>query len=83
MESENRIKIRNFIVEKFPGIDFADGDDIFALGFATSLFAMQLVMFVERSFGLEISNEDLEMSNFRSVDALVALVERSLAARAA
>ena len=29
-------------------------DDIFALGFANSLFAMQLVAFVERQFGIEI-----------------------------
>ncbi len=82
MSPEIRAEIRNFIAGKFPGIDFADSDDIFALGFATSLFAMQLVMFVEKSFGLEVSNEDLEMSNFRSVDALVALVERSLTAAA-
>lgn len=82
MAPETRTEIRNFIVGKFPGIDFTDGDDIFALGFATSLFAMQLVMFVEKAFDLEISNEDLEMSNFRSVDALAALVERSLTAAA-
>jgi methoxymalonate biosynthesis acyl carrier protein len=72
-----RGQIRGFIAGKFPGIDFADGDDIFALGFATSLFAMQLVMFVEKIFGFEIGNEDLEMSNFRSVDAMVALVGRA------
>lgn len=82
MSHEIRAEIRDFIVEKFPGVDFSDSDDIFALGFATSLFAMQLVMFVEKSFGLEVSNEDLEMSNFRSVDAMAALVERSLAAAA-
>jgi methoxymalonate biosynthesis acyl carrier protein len=72
-----RGQIRGFIAGKFPGSDFADGDDIFALGFATSLFAMQLVMFVEKIFGFEIGNEDLEMGNFRSVDAMVALVERA------
>ncbi|HWC81166.1 MAG TPA: phosphopantetheine-binding protein [Pseudonocardiaceae bacterium] len=75
-----RAEIRGFIAEKFPGVEFADGDDIFALGFATSLFAMQLVMFVEKGFGFEVTNEDLEMANFRSVDAMVALVQRSLAA---
>jgi methoxymalonate biosynthesis acyl carrier protein len=75
-----RAEIRAFIAGKFPGIDFADEDDIFALGFATSLFAMQLVMFVEKNFGFEIGNEDLEMANFRSVDAMAALVRRSQAA---
>ena len=82
MSPEIRAEIRNFIVGKFPGVDFSDSEDIFALGFATSLFAMQMVMFVEKNFGLVVSNEDLEMSNFRSVDAMTALVERSLSAAA-
>lgn len=82
MAPDSRTEIRNFIVGKFPSIDFVDSDDIFALGFVTSLFAMQLVMFLEKTFGLEISNDDLEMANFRSVDAMVALVDRSLVATA-
>ncbi|GAA4552130.1 phosphopantetheine-binding protein [Amycolatopsis samaneae] len=78
MPSDARGQIRDFITGKFPGVEFADGDDIFTLGFATSLFAMQLVMFVEKTFGFEIGNEDLEMANFRSVDAMAALVDRNL-----
>ena len=71
-----RGQLREFITGKFPAAEFADGDDIFALGFATSLFSMQLVMFVEKTFAFDISNEDLEMANFRSVDAMAALVAR-------
>lgn len=78
MPAEVRVHIRDFIIGKFPGVEFADSDDIFTLGFATSLFAMQLVMFVEKTFGFEIGNEELEMSNFRSVDAMVALVDRNV-----
>lgn len=76
MASDVRGQLRDFITGKFPGVEFTDGDDIFALGFATSLFAMQLVMFVEKSFGFEIGNEDLEMANFRSIDTMAALVAR-------
>jgi len=47
------------------------------LGFATSLFAMELVLFVEKQLGVQVSNSDLRIDNFRSVDAVVALVERT------
>jgi methoxymalonate biosynthesis acyl carrier protein len=78
--SDARAEIRGFIAQKFPGARFADGDDIFALGFATSLFAMQLVMFVEKNFGFEVADDDLDMANFRTVEAMDGLVRRSLTA---
>jgi acyl carrier protein len=71
--------IRRFMAGSFSGRDLADEDDIFALGFAYSLFAMQLVNFVESQFGIEIDSEDLEMTNFRSIRAISDLVERKQA----
>jgi methoxymalonate biosynthesis acyl carrier protein len=35
---------------------------------------MQLVLFVEKEFGIQVDNEDLELSNFESVNALTRLV---------
>ena len=70
--------LRQFMTRSFEGRTIADGDDIFALGFANSLFAMQLVAFVESQFGVEIGSEDLEMDNFRSIQAISALVGRKL-----
>jgi acyl carrier protein len=79
--SDERIlsPIRSFMAGSFSGRDLTDEDDIFALGFGNSLFAMQLVNFVEGKFGIEIDSEDLEMKNFRSVRAISELVERKLA----
>jgi len=45
-----------------------------------SMFAMQLVQFVESTFGIAVENDDLELDNFRSIDALAALVERKQSA---
>jgi methoxymalonate biosynthesis acyl carrier protein len=70
--------LRQFMARSFEGRTIADDDDIFAAGFANSLFAMQLVAFVEREFGVEIGSEDLDMDNFRSVQAIAALVGRKL-----
>jgi acyl carrier protein len=75
-----RIPIRGFMSRSFDGHAVSDDDDIFALGFANSLFAMQLVAFVEGQFRIEIDSDDLEMDNFRSIAALSGLVERKIAA---
>jgi acyl carrier protein len=59
-----------------------DDDDIFALGFVNSLFAMQLVLFVESEFGITVENEDLDIDNFRTIHAIVSLIERKSSAAA-
>lgn len=74
------VPIREFVTRSFSGQQLADDDDMFALGFATSLFAMQLVAFVEKQFGVEVDSDDLDIDNFRSVRAIAGLVERKLAA---
>jgi acyl carrier protein len=71
--------IRKFMSRSFDGLTLDDSDDIFALGFGNSLFAMQLVAFVEGEFGIEIESEDLEMDNFRSIHAISDLVTRKKA----
>jgi len=75
-----RIPIRGFMSRSFDGRAVNDDDDIFALGFANSLFAMQLVAFVEGQFKIEIGSDDLEIDNFRSIAAISALVERKMSA---
>lgn len=59
--------------------DLQPDEDIFALGFVNSLFAMQLVLFVENEFGLVVENEDLDIDNFRTVSAIARLIERKTA----
>ncbi len=81
--SESKGRIREFVSRFVRGRELADDEDVFATGFVNSMFAMQLVQFVEQEFGVEVENEDLEIDNFRSVDAIAALVERKRAAAAA
>lgn len=73
--------VRAFLSRAFKGRDLSDNDDIFALGFGNSLFAIQMVTFVESEFSIEIDSEDLEMSNFQSISAVSELVKRKLASR--
>lgn len=61
---------RTFLRGRLGPIELADTDNIFASGFVNSMFALQLVCFVERTFGVTIENDDLELSNFNSVAAI-------------
>ena len=55
-----------------------DEDDVFELGLVDSLFAIQLVTFVEKEFSIVAEREDLDIRNFCSIAALVAFVETKL-----
>jgi len=69
-------EIRRFVESKHPGADLTDSDDIVARGYLTSLFAMQIVLFLEQRFGIRIPNEDLRPDTLRSFAAMADLVER-------
>jgi acyl carrier protein len=79
-EEEIRARLREFVARFMRGHDLQDGEDLFATGYVNSMFAMQLVQFVESSFGVACESEDLEIDNFRSIDALTAFVQRKLGA---
>jgi methoxymalonate biosynthesis acyl carrier protein len=72
---DTKTRIRTFLGTRWPG-ELRDDDDIFEAGLVNSLFAMQLVVFVEEEFAIQISNEDLERDNFRTVNSITGLVER-------
>ena len=77
---ELNTRIRNYIQSNLIVFDdeaeFSDSDNIFKLGFVNSLFAMKLLNFVETEFGITVDNEDINISNFSSVNNIVSLVER-------
>jgi acyl carrier protein len=74
---DTKTRIRSFLGTRWPG-DLQDDDDIFEAGLVNSLFAMQLVLFVEQEFAIQVSNEDLERDNFRTVNTIAGLVERNV-----
>jgi acyl carrier protein len=68
--------IRNFILDSIniPGLN--DDDNLFESGIVNSLFAVQLMTFLEKSFNIEVTMDDLSMENFESVNATSSFVER-------
>ena len=73
-------QIRSFLSQHIRDNGFQDDDDLFGKGYVNSLFAMELVLFVEREFTLTVENTDLDPDNFRSVNAIAALIDRKVGA---
>jgi methoxymalonate biosynthesis acyl carrier protein len=74
--------IRAFVTRHIRNANVRDDDDVFAAGFVNSLFALQLVTFLEREFQITIDNEDLELKNFASIRAMGDFIDRKRAAAA-
>lgn len=72
-------KIRDFIISHLNTFEedvvLKNDDNIFELGFVDSLFALQLVSYIDMEFKIEVNNEDLDISNFNSVDSIVAFIK--------
>lgn len=56
--------------------DLGDDTDLFESGVANSLFAIQLMTFVEKRFAVEMESDDLDIENFKSLNATAAFVAR-------
>lgn len=78
-DMEIREKVKEFVVKYIQDDDPGYDVNLFEGGFVNSLFAMQLVMFIEREFGIQVDNNDLDISNFDTINHIVALIENKQA----
>lgn len=71
-------EVRVFLTKYIRDPNVGEDDDLFASGLLNSLFAMQMVLFVEKKFNIKVENEDLERRNFATINALVGFVSHKL-----
>ena len=64
-----------FLAERIK-TEVAADQDLFSSGLVSSMFAMQLVVYLEESYDIAIIGPDLKLDNFRTVRAMTALVQR-------
>ncbi|MER8903904.1 hypothetical protein [Mesorhizobium sp. M0772] len=67
--------ISTFLSKHVRNAEFGISDDIFASGLLNSLFALQLVTFIESHFRVPIEDEDLVLENFSSILAMASFIE--------
>ncbi|AXB43306.1 acyl carrier protein [Amycolatopsis albispora] len=66
-------EIREFVTRSL-GTTVGDDEDYFELGLVNSLFAIELIAFVERGYAFTVEVDDLDRDNFRTVSRLAAFV---------
>ena len=69
-------RVRNFLGQYISNTDISPDENLFASGVVNSLFAMQLVLFVEKEFGIQVANEDLDFENSKSLGSIAGFVSR-------
>lgn len=75
-------QIRTYIIDNFLFGDedgFDNGQSLLAGGIVDSTGIMELVMFLEETYGIKASEEDFTPENLDTVDNMVKFVERKLA----
>jgi acyl carrier protein len=75
---ENAVKdtVKRFILSSINIAHLGDDDNLFESGVVNSLFAVQLMTFIEKSFAIEVGMDDLDIENFKSLNAATAFVAR-------
>ncbi|MDR0425409.1 MAG: phosphopantetheine-binding protein [Clostridiales Family XIII bacterium] len=70
-------KVKGFLAQNKKTDGLSDDDDLFEKGFVNSLFALQLIMFLEKEFKIKIPDNEIREDNFRSVNAISDVVQRA------
>jgi acyl carrier protein len=66
--------VRGFILRSITIRKLDDDDNLFESGIVNSLFAVQLMTFIEKTFAIEVGMDDLDIDNFKSLNAATAFV---------
>lgn len=73
-EKEIKATISRFILNSINLADLGEDDHLFETGIVNSLFAVQLMTFIEKTFHIEVGMDDLDIRNFQSIKATAAFV---------
>jgi methoxymalonate biosynthesis acyl carrier protein len=66
--------VKRFILGSINFTHLDDDDNLFESGIVNSLFAVQLMTFIEKTFAIEVGMDDLDIENFKSLNATTAFV---------
>ena len=76
MDTQERIF--QFFVEKNKADGLTYDTELLKSKHINSLFALQIVMFVEKEFKVKLTRKEISMENFHSINAIAALVDSHL-----
>ncbi|RKD31350.1 acyl carrier protein [Lacrimispora algidixylanolytica] len=68
-------KVREFLSRFLRNYNVADDENLFDNKLVNSLFAMQLIVFIEREFEIALTNDDFQLENFQTINSIATLIE--------
>jgi acyl carrier protein len=68
--------VKRFILSSINIAQLDDDANLFESGIVNSLFAVQLLTFIEKTFAIDVGMDDLDIENFKSLNAATAFVVR-------
>jgi len=81
MSTDNKQTLRNFIAQQTMGYELADDEKLFQTGLINSLFALQIVNYVEQEFNIKFDPTALNIKNFESINAINDVITAKLKQR--
>ncbi len=71
--------IKNYVLE-LSGVDHVNEEEnLYEMGILNSLDILDIIAFIEETFKLSIVDNDVDMDNFNSINALEALIAKKKA----
>lgn len=74
-------KIFDFLAKTKNADGLTYDTELFKSKYITSLFALQIVMFIEKEFAIKLGRKDINEKNFHTINAMADLVSRYLDAK--
>ncbi|GMQ56627.1 hypothetical protein AN1V17_10210 [Vallitalea sediminicola] len=76
-KDEIRVKLIEYIKEKLQADEITETTQLESFDEFSSIFVVELILFIEESFNIEVSYEDYGMENYSDVASIVDLVIRN------
>jgi acyl carrier protein len=81
MPADASARVRAFIMKNFyaaAGVDLADDASLLDLGIIDSTGVLEVITFLEQSFGIQVEDAEMVPENLDSIVAIKSFVERKL-----
>lgn len=69
-----REKIADYISNSIAATQVSTDENLFESGYVHSLFAIQLIMYIEKEFDIELDEDDLDFDNFSTINDIAEIV---------
>jgi methoxymalonate biosynthesis acyl carrier protein len=83
MSTDIRTRIHEYVEELAKEDDIDPSINLFDAGLLTSVHVLDLIAWLEETFKISISPDDLSVENFASIDAMVSYTENAIQQQAA